>query len=961
MSPIRPVDPIRSLRQRLSLCVLLLLAPLLTYSQTGDQVDRGDVVMDRVTLPPELKLRARVTAIDQPEHMPTKIVWKQGGEGVTSGGAQTGVLGEGMVLGQWTEPVSVAELLGKAAAESRIYLGIITGHSGKMVDRITRKVEGYSTGVGMEFEFLAGDKVLKTITSKGPDGGTFTLVIPTYLLANKAPLDNPKFVAGLNDVLGYAKARAEFLEGLPWANGPLPKRFAILTDLLGYGSYGYGVRHSDLGVLEAEARSLRQLGVNGLRDANTFLTDQAARGEGFAKIFNRAMITYAGGFPVVPYRAGRASVDGAGCPSAPQVEQLTAESIERAGRELLALPLGEVWALTVDEIGSVFDGAPEKKEHMAQCERCMAAYRVFLQEEGRAPQDFGQENWADVKPPRIWSKDPNEPKPWLSDPHAALNAYYARRFNNQATARLFRPLREFFKQANAKKKAALEAGKTESPEARQPWVFTFALRGNTFLMRGHSLDFFDFYRDADNAFVYETSNRDARVWGWDSYLCDVGRMVRKTQGHELGIYIKPARGAVIQRSLSSISRGFRMLYWYTYGPDYAKGDSFSHKPEVLEDTSRAAHLIAKSEDVLFGAQWMQPAKIAIVKPFSLMGKLQGELGDRKTPADPLLSASWEDTKWTYSALTHQHLAVDPLDEKLLTEGDLSGYKVIYVPSPILTRTAAEKLAAWVKAGGTLFTNASGLSQDESGRPLNPLAEALGLADRKKAEVWSQTPLYLSGALEPFTPVKGTSPPKDAGVKFSDQNLPLIVGREILNPKPDAKVLARFSDGGAALTEFAYGQGHVFVAGFFPGLEYSASLRSHDFDMEKGLQAQARDLIALPSREAGVEPTVAPSSPLVEGILLQNPETQTRAVTLMNWGYRTSRNRVRTDAKGNRQVVGSVAGLIPQKDLQVAIRGAGPVSEAHSVALEKSLPLRTEGETTIVTVPELQEGDVLLLK
>jgi len=111
----------------------------------------------------------------------------------------------------------------------------------------------------------------------------------------------------------------------------------------------------------------------------------------------------------------------------------------------------------------------------------------------------------------------------------------------------------------------------------------------------------------------------------------------------------------------------------------------------------------------------------------------------------------------------------------------------------------------------------------------------------------------------------------------------------------------------------------------------------------------------------VEPTVAPSSPLVEGILLQNPETQARAVTLMNWGYRTSRNRVRTDAKGNRQVVGSVAGLIPQKDLQVAIRGAGPVSEAHSVALEKSLPLRTEGETTIVTVPELQEGDVLLLK
>ncbi len=939
----------------LTTCGLLPLC-----AQEEDHIDR-EVVGEKVTLPPHLMFRARVTAITPPEHMPTTIHWKQGGEGVTAGETQTGALGEGMVLGQWTEPVSLAELLGKAASGRRIYLTIFAGDRGKIADRITRRLEGYSTGVEMEFEFLDGDKVIKSIASKAPDGGTFTLVIPTYRLEGNAPLDNPQFVEELDDALGHARRRAEALEKLPWANGPLPKRFAIMTDLRGYGTYGYGIRHSDPAVLEAEARSLRQLGVNGLRDVPEFLLERAALGQGYARNFGRAMIAPAGGFPVAPYRKGRAVEEGAGCPSAPQVEALTQEMIEKAKGALLSQPLGEVWALTVDEIGTVFDGAPEKKEHMAQCERCIAAYRAFLQEKGRAPADFGKADWSEVRPPPLWSKDPDQPQPWLTDPGEALNAYYTRLFNNHATARLFTPLRDFFAEANKRKKAALAAGDTDSLEAKQPWVYTFALRGNTFLMRGHSLDFFDFYRDADNAFVYEMSNRDARAWGWDSYLCDVGRVVRRTEGHELGVYIKPARGAVIQRALTAISRGFRMLYWYTYGPDYAKGDTFSHRPEALEATSRAAHLIAKSEDALYGAEWMHPARIAIVKPGSLQGLIQGALRNRAAGMDPLLAAAWEDTKWTHSALTHGHFPVDPLDEGLLESADLSQYRVIYVPSPVLTRAAAEKLAEWVRAGGFLYTNAGGLARDEAGRPLESLAPALGLSGQRTTDLWVETPLYASGLMEPFKPVSGVSAPEDVTVKSGEGSLPLAVGREVLNPLPAAETLARFSDGGVAMTRFPYGKGRVYVAGFFPALEYSAPLRHHGYDMTRDFPPLARDFVTLPVRDAGILPVVDAASPLVEGLLLKNPETQARAVTLMNWGHRIAVQKVREDAKGNQRVVGGRAELVPQKDLRVAIRGAGPTREVHSVALDRTLPVETEGDVSIVTLPELQEGDVLLLQ
>ena len=100
-------------------------------------------------------------------------------------------------------------------------------------------------------------------------------------------------------------------------------------------------------------------------------------------------------------------------------------------------------------------------------------------------------------------------------------------------------------------------------------------------MGGHSLDFFDFYRQADNGFVYETSNRDARIWQWDSYLCDVGRVVSTARELQFGVYVKPHRGAPVQRALSAVSRNARMLYWYTYGPDWAKGDTFASDPSAI--------------------------------------------------------------------------------------------------------------------------------------------------------------------------------------------------------------------------------------------------------------------------------------------------------------------------------------------------------------------------------------------
>ncbi|MHC4176314.1 MAG: hypothetical protein ACYSWU_02340, partial [Planctomycetota bacterium] len=542
----------------------------------------------------------------------------------------------------------------------------------------------------------------------------------------------------------------------------------------------------------------------------------------------------------------------------------------------------------------------------------------------------------------------------MTDRGAALAAYWTRDLNNYVTARLFTPLRSSFAAANDAKRRELAAGARQSPAVGQPWIYSFALRGNTFLMKGHSLDFFDFYRHADNAIVYETSNREPRIWGWDSYLCDVQRVVAEKMGLARGIYIKPHRGAPIQRMLSAVSRGNTMIYWYTYGPDYKKGDSFSQSRETLSLTSKAAHLLGKAEDALYGSTWMVPAEIAVVKPETT----QRWMNLAGTP--PHLTAAWENAKWVYTALQHAHLPVDPIDEQILATEDLSKYKAIYVSGSHVTRAAAEPLARYVSDGGTLYTSGWGLARDEANQPLEIMEQVLGLRGRNEPEMWYQVQLYGATSLESYTDRRYqlTAVPDGAkllGGEIFEGSFDPVIGREKLDPAGDAEVLARFADGSAAAVRHRHGKGQAYVVGVFPGLEYSAAVRSTGYDMRHDFQSARRRLVAAPAL-ALTRPVVDVSDPLVEGVLLHNASGKRRAVTLANWAYRVS--AIQEDSRGRQRPVVS---QVPVEDVKVTIRGAGKVSRATSCMLDRRLKSTTSGETITVTLPRLEEGDVVLLE
>ncbi|MBM4019721.1 MAG: hypothetical protein FJ288_15605 [Planctomycetes bacterium] len=899
-------------------------------------------------MPAGFTVRARVTAMQPAEA--TAIAWRHGGEGL-GGEVHRGTLADKVGIGEWTAPAAVRSFAAGRFPE-RLFVTFTAGRPGKSSGRGEARTD-FSTAVEFEFEFAWNGRPVKTLRELGPDGGTVTVLIPAYRLAAGASPDSPAFLDDLVGVLEYARRRADLLEKLPWAAQPVPKKFMILTDCGGYGQgSGYSIRTTNKAAIEAECRSLRQLGVNALRSAPAYLLEMAARGEGHARELGRACDVGVMGYPVPVFRADRKSDPEAGCPFGSQVAALTQEGVRQSLEAMRATGMPEVWGLTVDEIGAVIDRSAEGKGHMAACPRCAAAFRDYVKGQGLSPADFGKKDWADVRPTDLPARQGAAPAAadW-SDPGVALAAYQTRMFLNYASARLFTPLRDACAQANEAKRKALAAGDRDGPDARQPWMYSYALRGNTFLMKGHSLDFFDFYRHADNAFCYETSNREPRIWQWDSYLCDVGRVVSAAQGLRFGVYVKPHRGAPVQRALAAVGRGARMIYWYTYGPDWKKGDSFSERPDALALASKAARLIGKSEDVLYGAAWAAPAEVAVLKPRTSeiwMG-LAGS---------PEHQAAWENAKWIYTALAHAHVPVDAIDEAMLAGGDLSKYKVIYINGPHVTRAAAEKAARWVEAGGTLCTSGGGLAADEAGRPLKALEAVLGLAGRAGPEMYYRVALYGATALEPYDDPRAVLAPAPAaaqivGGKLGPSFVP-VIGREVLRPAAATEVLARFADGGAAVTRSAAGRGQAYVVGFFPGLEYSATVRGDSYDMSKDFDAGRRAYCTLGA--AGlVRPAVDASHPLVEGLLVRHPQTGRQAVILMNWAYRIAGTK--TAGKAARPAVEHV----PLRDVTVSVRGAGAAAKAVSAALDKPLPLARSGEALTLTLPELAEGDVLLLE
>lgn len=824
----------------------LVILVLAWAGAAGAQVDRADVAKRGGVSLEGMGVRVRVVECE-PDVGAVNVAWRHGGEGlggdVFRGAFASEAKEAAIKVGDWSAWSPLMDVAGKGGGWKfpSIVVSVSDGKKTAAAKRVVVEVE-----VGMKGEALA------RFVEASPKGATVGMAVPA------GAKDLVEFKAGLRGLSGHAKARRETVEKAVGGEGPWAKKFGILGHLAGYGEgAGYGIRHGNPEIVKEEARTLQLLGMNGLvGETSVKLADAAGVGAEFRRVYWGGP---GSGSPVYPLIRMRKVEEG--CPFDAELPTMMGKGVESALAEHKRVGARESWGLWWDEIGVA------AKLHHQECATCRAKFVEYVKGEGCSPEMFGKKAWDEVAVYPVWEAAPavgnKAASQKLSAPPTergdAERYYYSFRFMTYATAELF----------PASAKVMKEQG-----------VLLYAMQGPTPSWGGHSLDWNEFYdRKPNTAFVWETSNRDARAWQWESYLGDIGRGIAERHGLPMGCLIKPHRGAPMQRMLSVASRGVTNFEWYTYGPDYAKGDSFSQSAELLEKVGKAGRFIAKVEDAIYGAKRVGRAEVAFVTPRS--SEIWGKT--RATGA-----ADFEDAKWVWMALAHAHVPVDVLSERQLAEGKLSQYKVMYVVGPNLRRDAKAKVDEWVNGGGVLWTDALGLTRDEANQEVEKL----------EAEIWGGAEPYKATTLTPLTGEKAPA----AGW-----------------------AVGRVRQAGLVVRKKA-GEGEVVRVGTWAGLAYSEMVRRKDFEMRGDFDEALRKAIVEEAVKRVRRPVVV-SEPLVEAVLLEAEGK--RSVALMNWAYAAgdklqSMENVTVRLDGMTAARSAVHGKLDVKDGAVVLPGMDEV-------------------------------------
>src|SRR5207253_192891 len=136
------------------------------------------------------------------------------------------------------------------------------------------------------------------------------------------------------------------------------------------------------------------------------------------------------------------------------------------------------------------------------------------------------------------------------------------------------------------------------------------------------------------------------------------------------------------------------------------------RPEMWRAQAELVREVGAAEELLLPAM-PPPAEVALVySSASDVWTAKGNL------------AYGFDRMHTWLALAHAQIPVDIVSEADVADGRLAGHRVCYLSGLNLTRAAADRLAAWVRAGGTLWLTAGAAARDEYDRPLTALNDLL---------------------------------------------------------------------------------------------------------------------------------------------------------------------------------------------------------------------------------------------
>jgi len=557
----------------------------------------------------------------------------------------------------------------------------------------------------------------------------------------------------------------------------------------------------------------------------------------------------------------------------PDIERMTTQAAARAAefRESDRSADKIVFCMLMDEPS----GQPSA--FAAKDEAYREAFRAWLKRLGKTPADLLVSDWDAVKP--VPESDRND--------HPALH-YFTQRFRTRALGDFLAVQRGIIEQAYGR---------------RLPTVVNFS-DGATYFANfyGQGVDYFELLdSDDQNAIWSEDWANGSSSYQCGAYNVDLMRAAARDRGQIIGHYLIAHAGRtpwdIKLKAASETARGVRIWKNFSYGVSWGsheggpawRSHTWYSKPETWRANAEVVREIGGAEDMLLSAT-AEPAEVAI---------LYSSSSDAWTSKRN--HAYGFNRMHTWMALAHAQVPVDFVAERQVERDGLAGYKVCYLSGRNLTRNAAQKLSAWVQAGGVLFLSAGAASRDEFNRPLDTFDSLLPV----KREPLEELQHFLnSGAYVHILQAKDS-------VIAGDSELEVLSVRQRQTPGEQAETLATFADGSPAIIRGEAGAGMIYSAGFLPALDYIkqavVSRRALLAEKEKAKDAAAnqdtnptptvdlpaktisegvigdarlersynpwdfsakvRELILLPVRAAKVEPPLKCSVPLVDAVVL----------------------------------------------------------------------------------------------
>ncbi|WP_145053909.1 type 1 glutamine amidotransferase family protein [Lignipirellula cremea] len=376
------------------------------------------------------------------------------------------------------------------------------------------------------------------------------------------------------------------------------------------------------------------------------------------------------------------------------------------------------------------------------------------------------------------------------------------------------------------------------------------------------------------------------------------RMRSATKYHNLPIHMyimphSPGQPADYFRrnSLLAIGAGAKHIDHFWVGPqeNYSENYVSWQYPEMFQAIFESTYDTAAVESLLDGAQ-PRRARVAVVT-----GKATALNEDHaavNTAADRFLRMSHlagkpvqnicrKDQQLIYLALRQAQYQVDLITEDDIVESkNLDQYRAIYFAGEWVNDKAVPRLEKWVTDGGVLYASTGLGHLNQYNEPEQSLLNLLGVkAGAPKKNLYHHRPLL-------------ELPLADAITESHPDDLPLqaIAFQQGMQPtSPETRVLVRWKDGSAAVTERPLGRGKAYAVGSAMGAAFwKTALRPvpwarggevnlynpTDFDpaawkiMNLGVEAAFLD------REATSSVTG------VESLLLDNK--QGTLLTLVNW-------------------------------------------------------------------------------